>query len=135
MFVYPVLMAADIADYDYVIVGEDQRPHIELAGDILPKIGKSCPQAIYSRKVMDLRHPDRKMSKSDPDSCLFISDSSEVIEHKIKKAVTTPDGRSNLEFIYITINGAHRITNKLRNTSNSELKDALTMSLLELWDK
>lgn len=101
MMVYPVLMAHDIVGYDKVIVGEDQRPHIELAKDILHKIGEKCPEPIYEGgKVMDLRHPEQKMSKSNPESCLFLSDSLEVMEKKIKKAVTDEAGRKNLEFIY-----------------------------------
>lgn len=101
MMVYPVLMAHDIIGYDKVIVGEDQRPHIELAKDILYRIGEKCPEPIYEGgKVMDLRDPSSKMSKSDPSSCLFLSDDEETIRHKIKKAVTTPEGRKNLEFIY-----------------------------------
>jgi tryptophanyl-tRNA synthetase len=71
MFTYPVLMAHDLIGYDKVIVGEDQRPHIEFAKDILHKIGKTCPEPIYEGgKIMDLRDPTRKMSKSTPESCL-----------------------------------------------------------------
>ncbi len=101
MMVYPVLMAHDIIGYDKVIVGEDQRPHIELAKDILYKIGEKCPEPIYEGgKVMDLRDPTSKMSKSDPSSCLFLDDDEATIRKKIKSAVTTPAGRANLEFIY-----------------------------------
>lgn len=101
MLVYPVLMAHDIIGYDKVVVGEDQRPHLELAKDILHKIGEKCPEPIYEGgKVMDLRHPERKMSKTTPESCLFLDDDEETIRQKIKKAVTTQAGRENLEFIY-----------------------------------
>lgn len=101
MFTYPVLMAHDIVGYDKVIVGDDQKPHIELAKDILHKIGETCPEPIYEGgRVMDLRHPDRKMSKSTPESCLFLDDSEETIRKKVKAAVTTPEGRANLEFIF-----------------------------------
>lgn len=104
MMVYPVLMAHDIVGYDRVIVGEDQRPHIELAKDILHKVGENCPEPVYEGgKVMDLRHPERKMSKSDPDSCLFLEDTYGEMKGKIKRAVTTPAGRKNLEFIYRSI--------------------------------
>lgn len=105
MFTYPVLMAHDIADYDYVVVGDDQRPHIELAKDILHKIGRKCPEPIYEGgRVMDLRHPENKMSKSEPNSCLFLSDSKEVRDKKVMAATTTPEGRENLEFIYKALN-------------------------------
>lgn len=105
MFTYPVLMAHDIAGYDLVIVGDDQRPHIEFAKDILHKVGRKCPEPIYEGgRVMDLRHPMSKMSKSEPNSCLFLSDSKEVRDKKIMKAATTALGRENLEFIYRALN-------------------------------
>jgi tryptophanyl-tRNA synthetase len=101
MFVYPVLMAHDLVGYDRVIVGEDQRPHIEFARDILHKINEVCPEPIYEGgKVMDLRDPTRKMSKSLPESCFFLGDE----PNKIMKAVTTPAGRKNLEFIADALN-------------------------------
>jgi tryptophanyl-tRNA synthetase len=106
MFTYPVLMAHDIANYDYVIVGEDQRPHIEFAKDILYRSGYKCPEPIYEGgKVMDLRHPERKMSKSNPESCLFLDDTEDVVESKIMKAVTNEVGRANLIFIYRSLGG------------------------------
>lgn len=106
MFTYPVLMAHDIAGYDQVVVGDDQKPHIELAKDILHKVGQKCPEPLYEGgRVMDLRHPDRKMSKSNPNSCLFLNDSDEIVEKKIKKAVTDEAGRKNLEFIYTSLGG------------------------------
>lgn len=126
MFVYPVLMAHDLVGYDKVIVGLDQMPHIEFARDILPKIGETCPEPIYEGgKVMDLRHPQRKMSKSMPESCLFLSDTPDVIEHKIRKAVTTPEGRTNLEFICTALG-------KDVPSPNSELKDVITKAVLRV---
>lgn len=104
MFTYPVLMAHDIAEYDFVIVGEDQRPHIEFAGDILPKIGIRPPIAIYEGgRIMDLRHPYRKMSKSVPESCVFLDDTPAIVKKKIMKAVTDEAGRKNLEFIFTSL--------------------------------
>jgi tryptophanyl-tRNA synthetase len=41
---------------------------------------------------MSLADPEKKMSKSDPKSCLFISDSPEDVRAKLKKAVTGTDG-------------------------------------------
>ena len=125
MFVYPVLMACDIADYDHVIVGDDQRPHIELANDILHRLDRKCPQPIYDGgRVMDLRNPENKMSKSDPESCLFLSDEPEVMRKKIQRAVTDEAGRANLEFIYTALYGDNDPP-KL----NSDLKDAIYLLL------
>lgn len=126
MFTYPVLMAHDIAGYDIVVVGDDQRPHIEFARDILHKVGRKCPEAVYEGgRVMDLRHPEKKMSKSDPDSCLFLSDSREDIARKIRKAVTTPKGRKNLEFIYSALSPDTPIPE-----GNEELKLLLTGAIV-----
>lgn len=106
MFMYPVLMAQDLVGYDYVIVGEDQRPHIELAEHILSKLGIPCPKAVYEGgKIMSFRQPHLKMSKSDPNSCLFLDDSPDDVYKKIMKAVTTDSGRANLEFISTALGG------------------------------
>ena len=129
MFVYPVLMACDIADYDHVIVGDDQRPHIELANDILHRVDRKCPTPIYEGgRVMDLRNPYNKMSKSNPDSCLFLSDSPEVKRKKLQKAVTDEMGRKNLEFIYTSLYGEGFTPPKL----NVDLKDAIYGVIYEL---
>jgi tryptophanyl-tRNA synthetase len=122
MFIYPVLMAMDIAEYDFVIVGDDQRPHIEFAKDILHKVGYKCPEPIYEGgRVMDLRHPRQKMSKSTPESCLFLSDDIGTVAYKIKKAVTDEAGLSNLHFIYKSLAGEAA----KQGITNSELKDAI----------
>lgn len=99
MYIYPVLMAHDLVGYDRVLVGLDQKPHIELARDILPRIGLTAPEAIYNEAtIKDLKFPDRKMSKSDPATCLFLDDKD--YERKIMKANTSDAGRANLETIF-----------------------------------
>lgn len=115
MFLYPVLMAHDIAGHDEVFVGEDQRPHIEFANDILPRVGKAKIKGIFdSGKIMSLKDPTKKMSSSEPDSCLYLYDFN--AEKKIRKAVTTPEGRANLETI------AQLLGCKTIPESNAELK-------------
>ena len=126
MFTYPVLMAHDIADYDLVIVGDDQRPHVEFANDILYRVGRKCPQPIYDGgRVMDLRNPDKKMSKSDPESCLFLSDSPDDIRRKVRRAVTDEAGRTNLEFIYHALGLLDPVPEL-----NRDLKDAIAETLI-----
>lgn len=106
MYTYPVLMAHDLVGYDRVIVGEDQRPHIEFANDLFERLGLPRIEALYNGgKIMSLRHPDRKMSSSETDTCLFLYDSD--AERKITKSVTTPEGRANLENIYKLLGGRH----------------------------
>lgn len=121
MFTYPVLMAHDVANYDYVIVGDDQRPHIEFAKDILHKVKAKCPEPIYEGgKVMDLRHPERKMSKSDPKTCLFLNDPD--YKEKIEKAVTDTAGLKNLYAIYHLLGGTQE-----HFEQNSELKERIIL--------
>src|SRR3990167_8590224 len=85
LFIYPVLMAHDVAGYDEVYVGEDQRQHLEFANKILRKWG--CPEVkakIVGGRIMSLSNPKEKMSKSEPRGCLFLGDTPEEITKKIK---------------------------------------------------
>jgi len=98
LFTYPTLMAADILLYDarFVPVGNDQLQHLELARTLARKFnsrfGKTFiePQPILTKtpRVMSLTNPEKKMSKSRPEGCLFIDDSPEEIKKKISRAVT-----------------------------------------------
>ncbi len=105
LFTYPVLQAADIVLYDAerVPVGDDQRQHLELArdvairfngrfGDVLVVPEASIP--VSGARVMDLQHPERKMSKSvnSPLGTVLILDDPAEITRKVKKAVTDNDG-------------------------------------------
>jgi tryptophanyl-tRNA synthetase len=95
---YPVLMTADILLYGakFVPVGEDQLQHLELTRTLARKFNNKFgkiftePQALLTKtpRVMSLNNPDKKMSKSLPEGCLFLDDSPEEIEKKIKRAVT-----------------------------------------------
>ncbi len=98
LFDYPVLMAADILIYkaQKVPIGEDQRQHLELARDIArsfnKRFGKTFPEptGVYTRtlRVMSLSDPKKKMSKTVPAGCLYLSDSPKKIKEKISAAVT-----------------------------------------------
>src|SRR6202034_4609519 len=105
LFTYPVLMAADILLYDatHVPVGEDQRQHLELARELAVRFNHRygdtfvVPDAAIpgtAARVMDLQHPDRKMSKSadSPLGTIRLQDSDEEIARKVRKAVTDTDG-------------------------------------------
>lgn len=97
---YPVLMAADILLYqtDKVPVGIDQKQHIELAREIAKKFNKKfgevfkIPEGLYSKfgaKIMSLKSPEKKMSKSDgQDSFISLFDSPEQIKKKIDSSTT-----------------------------------------------
>jgi tryptophanyl-tRNA synthetase len=96
---YPLLMAADILLYktDLVPVGIDQKQHVELTREIARKFNKTFgktfkePQVLISKfgqKIMSLKDPKKKMSKTDPAGCLGIFDEPEIIRKKIMGAVT-----------------------------------------------
>ncbi|MEZ5341636.1 MAG: tryptophan--tRNA ligase [Acidimicrobiales bacterium] len=105
LFTYPTLQAADILlyDTDVVPVGDDQRQHIELTRDaalrfnarhgetfVIPE--HRIPQA--GARIMDLQHPENKMSKSvdSPAGTIGLLDTPKEIEKKLKRAVTDTDG-------------------------------------------
>lgn len=106
LFDYPVLMAVDILLYDakFVPVGEDQVQHLELARTIArkfnEKFGKTFlePQALLTEvpRLMSLDDSSKKMSKSRPVGCIFVDDSPEVIQIKVRRAVTD----SGKEIVY-----------------------------------
>ena len=129
LFTYPSLMAADILLYqaDYVPVGEDQRQHCELTRDIAVRFNNiygetfKVPEAYVPKagaRVMGLGNPTSKMSKSDPNGCVFLMEKPEDIARKFKRAITDSDtencvrfdpankpGVSNLMNIYSAVTG------------------------------
>ena len=127
LFTYPVLMAADILLYqsDLVPVGEDQRQHVELCRDIATRFNNAFPDTFtipeafvpkMGARVMSLGQPENKMSKSEPEGCVFLMDKPEDIMRKFKRAVTDCEtavrydrenkpGISNLLTIYCAATG------------------------------
>jgi tryptophanyl-tRNA synthetase len=105
LLTYPVLQSADILLYDAerVPVGDDQRQHLELTRELANRfnfrfgptlvVPEAAIPAVGAR-VMDLQHPERKMSKSvaSPLGTVMLFDEPEEIERKVKKAVTDTDG-------------------------------------------
>ncbi|HVN82508.1 MAG TPA: tryptophan--tRNA ligase [Terriglobia bacterium] len=94
---YPVLQAADILMYkaNFVPVGEDQVPHVELTREIGRRFNAFYgpvfpePEALLT-PIPRLPGTDgRKMSKSYGND-ISLSDSAEVITEKIKKMMTDP---------------------------------------------
>ncbi len=103
LYIYPVLMAADILLYDstHVPVGEDQKQHLELARDIAQKFNLDfiapdflkAPEPLIQKnfaRIMSLKDGTKKMSKSDPSdlSRINLTDKKDEIVNKIKKAKT-----------------------------------------------
>ncbi len=96
---YPILMAADILLYqtDIVPIGKDQKQHLELTKILAKKFNQKfgetfkIPKAQIPKigaKIMALNNPKKKMSKSIPQSCLFLFDEPKIIRKKIMSAIT-----------------------------------------------
>ena len=102
LFTYPALMAADILLYqpDFVPVGDDQKQHVELCRDVATRFNSiygdvfKVPEpkiAKVGARIMSLNQPTSKMSKSDPNGCVFLMEKPEDIMRKFKRAVTDSD--------------------------------------------
>ncbi|TSC82873.1 MAG: tryptophanyl-tRNA synthetase [Parcubacteria group bacterium Gr01-1014_20] len=148
LFTYPILMAADIILYDakFVPTGDDQDQHLELTRALVRKFNSKFgkvftePQGLHTEipRVMSLGDPSKKMSKSKPETCLFLDDSPEVIESKIKRAVTdsgnevkfnpeTKPAISNLLKIYSSLSdkNTEKLEKEFSGKTYSELKSSL----------
>ncbi len=104
LFTYPALMAADILLYrpEQVPVGADQKQHVELTRDLALRFNRrygevfTVPEVVVpeggTARVMDLLHPDRKMSKSaDAAGSVYLLDPPDVVRKKVARAVTDSD--------------------------------------------
>lgn len=151
MVSYPVSQAADILLFkaEYVPVGEDQLPHLELTREIARNFNRlykntfPLPKPILGQGVSRILGLDgrEKMSKS-RSNAVFLADSREEIFSKIKKAVTdsgkeiiyNPDKKpavSNLINIFGLVSGlsAEQIENKYRNKGYAVFKEDLAEAI------
>ena len=105
LYIYPILMAADILLYDttHVPVGDDQKQHLELTRDIAQKFNQEfnindffkIPEPMIQdefARIMSLKDGKKKMSKSEVSdfSRINLNDTNDIIVNKIKKAKTDP---------------------------------------------
>ncbi len=97
-FLYPLLQAADITIVlaDFVPVGEDQLPHLELTREVVRRFNNTYgeylrePQAIIAKEGARVPGTDgRKMSKS-YGNAIFISDPPDEIRAKVSAMLTDP---------------------------------------------
>lgn len=101
LFMYPVLMAADILLYgaEGVPVGEDQKQHVELTHDLALRFNHQfgetfvVPKALIQKegaRIMGLDDPTKKMAKSapSPNNYIALTDDADTVRAKIKRAVT-----------------------------------------------
>ena len=109
LFLYPVLMAADILLYqtDLVPVGHDQKQHLELTRDLAERFNRDFGEAFkipepyippVGARIMSLSDPLKKMSKSDENlnGAITLQDDADSIRNKFKRAVT--DSGSDIKF-------------------------------------
>ncbi|MDY6964486.1 MAG: tyrosine--tRNA ligase [Halobacteriota archaeon] len=104
---YTPMQVADIFHMDVQIAhsGMDQRKAHMVAREVAPKIEREKPVALHHGLLMGLTSPRRagyeedelldleissKMSKSLPNTCIFIHDSPDTIREKMKKAHCPP---------------------------------------------
>lgn len=155
LFIYPVLMAADILLYqtNYVPVGVDQTQHVELTRDLAMRFNNAysdtfaVPEVLLMKsgaKIMDLQNPEKKMSKSsdNPNSFILIMDKPDDIRRKISRAVTdsvgivryTPDqpGITNLIDILCALTGKNpdEVVQEFEGQSYKVFKDAVADALI-----
>lgn len=101
---YPLMQAADIhhLNADIAQLGMDQRKVNMLARDIFPKLKMTPPVVISHHMLLGLQFQETnktgidrkiamKMSKSKPDTAIFMTDTREEIFNKFKKAYC-PEG-------------------------------------------
>lgn len=106
--IYPCMQAADIftLNVDIAQLGMDQRKVNMLARQVADELHLKKPAAVHHHMLISLKPPvDKlnstdskvdqtialKMSKSQPDSAIFMTDTKEEIYDKIKKAYCPPN--------------------------------------------
>jgi len=100
---YPPMQAADIFELgvDIAYAGMDQRRAHMLARDAAEKLGWKKPIALHTPLLMSLVGGERmdpveaKMSKSKPDSAVYMHDTPQEIQRKIKNAFCPPETEGN----------------------------------------
>jgi tryptophanyl-tRNA synthetase len=94
---YPLLQSADILIYraHYVPVGVDQMPHLEITREIGRRFNNFYGEVFPEPEGLLTKFPKvpgtdgRKMSKT-YDNCIFLSDTPEEVEKKVKTMKTDP---------------------------------------------
>jgi tyrosyl-tRNA synthetase len=112
-YFYPMMQTADIfqLNVDVCQLGLDQRRANMLAREVAPKLGLKKPVVVSHHMLMGLsgmkepegfssesdidREISSKMSKSKPQSCIFVHDSRSEIEKKIASAYCAPKDVTN----------------------------------------
>ena len=157
---YPILMASDILIHkaNEVPVGDDQTQHLELTrniaerfntnyGEIFPIPEKTSGKS--GARLMSLRHPENKMSKSSDDinGTIYFNDEKDNILKKFKSSVTDSEnivrydpknkpGISNLIEIYAAVNDKEisDTEKEFENSQYGEFKIAVAETVIDYLD-
>lgn len=131
---YPVLMASDILlqGAEYVPVGKDQYPHIEMTCEIVRKFNKKYGKVFLEPKNLDQGEPvnilslsgnGKKMSKTEPHGAIILSDDIDVSLKKIKRAKTAFAGEMNDELRSLKIIADYVATDEEREEFDRLLEE------------
>ena len=160
LLTYPILMASDILIHkaNEVPVGDDQTQHLELTrniaerfntnyGEIFPIPEKTSGKS--GARLMSLRHPENKMSKSSDDinGTIYFNDEKDNILKKFKSSVTDSEnivkydpknkpGISNLIEIYAEVNDIEisDTEKEFENSQYGEFKIAVAETVIDYLD-
>ncbi len=135
--IYPAMQVTDIhiLDLDLALGGMDQRRAHMLYRDLAPKLGWKQVVALHTPLLVSLQGGgrmdswDMKMSKSRPETCIFIHDSAEEIGDKIQKAYCPPreaEGNPILQFcqyILLPRRGGLKVERKPAHGGDVEFSD------------
>ena len=160
LLTYPILMASDILIHkaNEVPVGDDQTQHLELTrniaerfnanyGEIFPIPEKTSGKS--GARLMSLRHPENKMSKSSDDinGTIYFNDKKDNILKKFKSSVTDSEnivrydpknkpGISNLIEIYAAVNDKEisDTEKEFENSQYGEFKIAVAETVVDYLD-
>ncbi len=135
--IYPAMQVTDIhvLDLDLALGGMDQRRAHMLYRDIGPKLGWKQAVALHTPMLSSLQGGGRmdswdlKMSKSKPETCIFIHDSPQEIEAKIGKAYCPAgetEGNPILEFcqyIFFPESGSLKVERESRHGGDVVFED------------
>ena len=137
LFCYPALQAADILLYKstHVPVGDDQSQHLELCRNIAKTFNSTYKTNVFplpktlltpAKKILSLKNPKKKMSKSDPiaTSCVYVTDSPEDIQLKIRKA-TTDSVQGSIYYDPIERPGVSNLINIVSGISNKPVDEVV----------
>ena len=160
LLTYPILMASDILIHkaNEVPVGDDQTQHLELTRNIAERFNSNygeifpIPEKTSGKsgaRLMSLRHPENKMSKSSDDinGTIYFNDEKDNILKKFKSSVTDSEnivrydpknkpGISNLIEIYAAVNDKEisETEKEFENSQYGEFKIAVAETVIDYLD-